>query len=590
MKPRLYGLALAAFSLALYARTAAFPFIDFDDNRYVTENPVVQAGLSWSGVAWAFRTFHASNWHPLTWLSLMMDAQLFGTSAAAMHVENALLHALNAAVVFFALRRMTGEAGRSFWVAALFAAHPLRVESVAWVAERKDVLSSLFGLGALWAYAAYAERPSLRRGLAVFGLFALSLLAKPMWVTLPLLFVVLDRWPLRRGWRVREKLPLFALSIASCIVTVAAQRGAMTGAELGLPARVANALVAYVLYLWKTIWPWPLAIHYPYPASIPAWQVAGAVALLGALTLVALQKPWRLAGWLWFLGTLVPVIGLVQVGAQSMADRYAYLPHIGLFVAIVWELRARVLAPAVAALSVVTLVQQSYWRSHVALFEHSLAVSPDDAIAHGALSQGLRREGRLDEALQHAQAAVRLAPQNARHWNNLGAIERDRGLGEDSLRDVAHAVALDPAYPLGWRNLGQFAVEAGRVGEGAAALEQAQRLAPDDPQAAYLLGDARLRQGRLEEAASLLRDSLRLRPAHAAAWNLLGIALPAGSEDAVEAFRSAARAEPANAVLWRNLGIALVKAGRAREAAAAFGEALRIEPANADVLARLKGL
>ena len=483
-------------------------------------------------------------------------------------------------------------------MAALFAAHPLHVESVAWVAERKDVLSSFFGLGALWAYAAYAERPSARTYAGVGLLFALSLLAKPMWVTLPFLLLLLDGWPLRRGLRIAEKLPLLALSAASSAITIVAQHegGAMSGSELGLLPRIANALVAYVRYLEKTAWPWPLAVHYPYPDAIPAWQVAGAALLLAALTAAAValrrERPWLLVGWLWFLGALVPVIGLVQVGAQSMADRYAYLPHIGLFLALVWELRppAAVGAGAVAALSAVTFVQLGYWRSHDALFEHAVEVSPDDAIAHGTLSQGLRRDGRLEEALPHAQLAVRLSPLNSRHWNNLGAIEYDLYREEDGIRDVARALELEPGYALAWRNLGQFEVDVGRVDEGVAALLQAQRLAPDDPQVFFLLGNARLRQGLLPDAIAALRESVRLRPGHAPSWNLLGIALQsagAGGE-AIEAFRSAVRADAGKPALWRNLGIALVKAGRAREAVDAFTESLRLGPADGDVLARLQ--
>jgi hypothetical protein len=373
--------ALAIATFALYARVRGFAFLHFDDNMYVTENPVVRQGLTGAGIAWAFTTLHFSNWHPLTWLSHMADVELFGLDAGAHHLVNVALHALNAAILFLVLSRMTGATGRSLLVAALFAAHPLHVESVAWVSERKDVLSTLLGLLALGAYARYAalagaaargRRSPLCAYALVAVLFAASLLAKPMWVTFPFLLLLLDVWPLQRlagssverdplpppaprhpfGRLVVEKLPLLALSAVSSAVTVVAQErgGALRGFDLDLGVRAANAAVAYVRYLGKALWPSSLLPQYAYPTGLPAWQVLGSALLLLAITGLALvgarRAPWLAVGWLWFAGMLVPVIGLVQVGAQSIADRYTYVPLVGLFVAVAWGGTALARSPA----------------------------------------------------------------------------------------------------------------------------------------------------------------------------------------------------------------------------------------------------
>ena len=438
-------------TLALYARVAGHPFIFFDDNRYVTENPTVQAGLTWQGITWAFTTLHVSNWHPLTWLSHMLDVELFGVNPGAHHVVNVLFHAANAVLVFLLFLRMTGATWRSAFVAALFAVHPTHVESVAWVAERKDVLSTLFGLLAMLVYVGWTRRGGAGRYLGVVALFAASLLSKPMWVTLPFLLLLLDAWPLQRwagspvpvdpeppasprlglGRLVLEKLPLLALSIASSAVTVVAQSqgGAMVNLDLGMGARIGNAAVAYVRYVAKTFWPTDLAIYYPHPAGgLPTGQAIGAAAVVVLATAVAFlavkRAPWFALGWFWFLGTLVPVIGLVQVGAQAMADRYTYVPTIGLYVVVAWGLAgiarrwnlgkgaAAAAGAAILALSAVTWNQVGYWSDHILLFEHALAVEPRSGVAVGVLSEGMRRAKRYDEALALAQEAVALAPGN----------------------------------------------------------------------------------------------------------------------------------------------------------------------------------
>jgi tetratricopeptide (TPR) repeat protein len=482
------AVALALATVALYARVAHHAFLFYDDVLYVTQNPVVRAGLTVDGVAWAFRTLHAWNWHPLTWLSHMLDVELFGLAPGAHHLVNVALHAANAAILLVVLARMTGAPWRSALVAALFAVHPLHVESVAWVAERKDVLSTLFGLLALGAYARYARRASPGGYTLVALALTASLLAKPMWVTAPFLLLLLDVWPLGRlrppGWAgaeggatiplrraVLEKVPLLALSAASCAVTLLAQTkgGATESLDVALGTRLANATVSYARYLGATVWPSPLSPYYPYDgARLPAWEVAAAAAGLVAITALALRRtrtcPALAVGWLWFLGTLVPVIGLVQVGAQGRADRYTYLPSIGLFLAIAWAIpevagrrRAAVAAAAAAAvvaLSAVAWRQIGFWSDHVTLFQHAVGVTRDNAVAHLVLSQGLAEGGDLRAALVHAREAARLDPRNARARKNLGYVYYRLGLVDESIDELRAAVALAPDYAEAHGNLG----------------------------------------------------------------------------------------------------------------------------------------
>jgi tetratricopeptide (TPR) repeat protein len=618
---------LAAGTFLLYLQVGGFPFVYFDDNRYLSGNPVVRAGLTWDGVAWAFSTFHVSNWHPLTWLSHMLDVELFGLDAGAHHLVNAALHAVNAGLLLLVLARMTGATWRSAFVAALFAVHPLHVESVAWVAERKDVLSTLFGFLALWAYGAYARRLSVLRYLLVVLAFAASLMAKPMWVTFPFLLLLLDAWPLQRlegspletdpstpvlrrlalRRLLLEKVPLLLLSAASSAVTVLAQERAVAGLDLGLGARLGNAAVAYATYLWKCFWPDPLAVFYPHPKdSLPAWQVAGAVAILVAITSVAVRwirrLPWLAVGWFWFLGTLVPVIGLLQVGSQAMADRYTYLPIIGVFVAVAWgaeRLVARWRIPravggaaavaALAALSAVAWRQIGTWSNHEVLFGHAIAVTPPNGQAHGILSQGLRSQGKLDKALYHAREAVRLEPTSARHWQNLGFSLIDLRLYPEAREALLRAVQLRPEFGIAWANLGQVELELGNLPGAVAALEEARRLAPTEPQVWYGASMVELAQGRVEEAKRALGEAIRLKPDHAAAWTQLAVLQERTGRpaEAAQAFRGAVVANPEDPVVWRNLGVFSAKYGQPEDAVQAFGQALRRRPGDPDVLYRL---
>ena len=558
--------ALAGATALLFARSAGHPFILYDDARYLTENPMVLRGLSWGGVRWAFTTLYFGNWHPLTWLSYLLDVQLFGFDAGAHHLESAFLHAVNAALLFLVLDRMSGARARSFAVALLFALHPLRVESVAWAAERKDVLSTLFGLLALMAYARYAERPSARRYAPVALAFALSLLAKAMWVTLPFLLLLLDLWPLRRlspsgepgdlgcarfppvslRRAVLEKLPLLLLSVATSALTVVAQRagGAVAGLKLGLGARAANAVVAYAAYLGKILWPSGLAVLYPLPPDgPPAWDVAGAGFLLLAVTAGALWqirwRPWLAVGWGWFLGTLVPVIGLVQVGVQAMADRYTYLPSVGVTLALVWGAGEALgawrggvplrVAGAAAALVLASLTwrQLGYWSDQLTLFEHAIAVTGPNSRAQGNYANALRFEHRLDAALEHAQEAVRLEPQSSFLRLELALVQIDRGELPPAREELELAVRLNPGFALAWSLLGEVHAAEGHFQAARAALLEAARLAPEEAQPWVKLGAVCAAFGRTDEAVVAWLQALRVNPEEPEALRQLGRARPA---------------------------------------------------------------
>ena len=487
---------LMAGTLILYLQVAGHEFLHYDDDQYVTGNGWVRGGLSASGVRWAFTTLQVANWHPLTWLSHMLDVQLFGLDPGAHHLVNAVLHAANASILFLVLAALTGAPRRSAFVAALFAVHPLHAESVAWIAERKDLLSTFFGFLMLGAYVRYARKPRFLRFLPVLACFVMSLLSKPMWVTAPFLLLLLDCWPLRRVegspigtgaarddlprlplWRlIEEKVPLFVLSLLSSAITVVAQSrgGALVPAEMiGFGARLGNAVVSYARYLGKTFWPDPLALLYPYPpGGPPIGQIVGAAGLLVSITAIVMirvrRSPWLALGWFWFLGTLVPVIGLVQVGVQAMADRYTYLPIIGVFIAVSWEgsrlarelpVRARRILGAVpiavvAALSVLTWRQAGYWSDQEVLFRHTIAVTEDNGRANLNLSQALGAKGGNDEALVYAAEAVRLEPAYPPAHNNYGFMLYKAGRVDEAIAQFQRAIRIQPDYAEAHGNLG----------------------------------------------------------------------------------------------------------------------------------------
>ena len=467
---------LSAVVFLCYASVSKNGFVNYDDDTYITDNPQVHAGLRWNTVKWAFTTYHQGNWHPLTWLSHALDWQLFGSNPAGHHYVNVGLHALNALVLFLLLQYATGYRWRSLMVAALFALHPMNVESVAWAAERKNVLSMLFFLLGLYAYTWYARRPALSRYLSVVGLFILSLLSKPQVITFPCLLLLWDFWPLDRfrsafrdgegesgaasRWRfvgklLWEKIPLFALSAVSAAVTVKAQTagGAVRNlSEYGASLRVETAVISYARYVGKFFWPSKLANLYPHPTHLyPAWQVGAAsfvLLLVTAIVLVRIREQRYLAvGWFWFLGSLVPMAGLVQVGLQSMADRYAYIPFIGLFLIIVWTAadwaRARHVAPTwlallsisyLLALGIITHNQIGYWHDSATLWRHALAVTKENYVAESNLGEVLLGQEKADEAAAHFRAALAVRPDGLVANLDLGAYEDRRGNFADAIQ------------------------------------------------------------------------------------------------------------------------------------------------------------
>jgi tetratricopeptide (TPR) repeat protein len=543
-RARIVCVLLAAVTLLVYWPVWNHGFVNFDDGAYVSQNPVVQAGLTWPGVKWAFTTFHSANWHPVTWLSHMLDCELFGLDPGGHHLANVLFHAINAVLLFLFLFRTTQALWPSALAAALFAWHPLRVESVAWAAERKDVLCAFFFLLTLRTYCRYAQkrskvesrepraapgaaaldlRPStLDYGLALF-FFALGLMSKPMLVTLPFVLLLLDYWPLQRvpgfefgkaQWSrlLLEKGPFLALAAASCVVTFVAQQRAesvLTLQHHPLPFRLENALTSGAAYVLKTLWPVNLAVLYPFPKQIPPAQWATATVLLASITgliwRARRRQPYLLTGWLWFLGMLVPVIGLVQVGVQAMADRYTYLPHIGLFMAAAFglaDLAARLrlkpaaLVPAggivLAGCLAATANQLRFWHDGVALFGHAVAVTADNPVARNNLGVVLDLAGRPQEAIGQYQEALRLQPDYVLAHNNLALVLAQTRRAPEAIQHLRETLRLRPDYPEPHFNLGLVLLREGQLDEAVAHFQKALELRPDFNDAREKLNEARV--------------------------------------------------------------------------------------------------
>ena len=641
------SLALLIATFAVYAQVRTFEFLNHDDPVYVSHNSHVRQGITPESLRWAFTSGEGANWFPLTRLTHLLDAQLFGMDAGWHHLTNAAIHALAVLLLFAFLLRATRARWPSAFVAFLFALHPLHVESVAWVSERKDVLCALFWMLALWCWVQYAEHSERRWYMLSLAAFVLGLLAKPMIVSLPLLLLLLDFWPLRRyvtaGWKklIWEKVPFAALAAVASIVTYLVQQasGAVrTFAVLPIGLRIANALVSYVAYLGMLVWPANLAVFYPYPLELAWWKPVLAAAALIAITWFVLRslrvRPYLAVGWFWYLATLVPVIGIVQVGAQARADRYMYVPMIGLGITVAWG-AADLLRPwpsamkaiaviACLACAVLTWRQLEFWHDSVTLFQHAVDVTERNDLAQHQLGNALLEvPGRLPDAISHLQesvslnpdspqsrtdlgnalsklpgrmpdaiaqyrAAIRIDPEQAiPHSNLCSALTDTPGGGAEAIVECQTAIRLDPDFAAAHRNLGSALAKAGNLTDAVHQFENALRIDPDDPETHNDLGMVLSSiPGRNGDAIAEYQTALRLRPDYEAARNNLGAAMahdPAHAQDAIAQYEAALRANPKSADTEYNLGLALAKVpGRLPDAIAHFEAALRIDPNNAE--------
>jgi tetratricopeptide (TPR) repeat protein len=658
------ALVLVGVTVAIYAQSFSFGSVGFDDPEYLAGSIHLENELTLEGLKWAFTTPALSNYIPLTFASHMLDRTLFGDNLGRYHLTNVTLHALSSVLLFGALFSMTGARWRSAAVAMLFAVHPLNVESVAWISERKNVLSTVFWILSVWAYVGYARRPGVMRYLGVALLLALGLLAKPMLVTLPLALLLLDYWPLDRirgresttagrtssfaprsiGFLVIEKLPLLAISAAASVATYHAQsRGFIATEALTFLERLANAVVAYTRYLGKIVWPSGLTMHYPHPylpeiggVPLEAWQIAGATVLLLVLTAVsiaAVRQRYLAVGWLWFLGTLVPTIGLVQVGHQALADRYAYVPAIGLFLAVSWagsELieRLRISRPAsarallavvaagIAALAVTSWHQVGYWRDSVSLFEHTLAVIPKNPKVSYNLANEYRARGNMDAAIRNYRISLETDPDALRTLANLGGALNSKGEYDAAIDTCKSALSLNPRYAHAYNNLGVALQMKGEYGSAMASFRRAIELDPGQPDAhsnlakalslkgkfeeatthylealespalvdpsdtSLALGNALFNLGRIEKAEAAYRRAIELDPGNQHAQSNLGVTLARQGKlgEAVDHFRLAIAASPDFAAAHNSLGDCLRAQGKLEAATEAYENALRADP------------
>ena len=608
--------------------------MNLDDNAYITGNRHVQSGLTLAGVTWAFTTTHASLWIPLTWLSHMLDCQLYGLNPSGHHLTNLVFHIASTLLLFLVLERMTGALWRSAFVAALFALHPLHVESVAWAAERKDVLSTFFWMLTMWAYIRYIERPRLNRYLLALLFFALGLLSKPMLVTLPFVLLLLDYWPLGRFHfgrlsadrkphtskplntgdqksivlrLIREKASFFVLcAISGTLTIVAAQRTALASLEgYTLGSRIANAPVSFLRYIEKMVWPRGLAVMYPIQKMLPLWKVLGSGLLLVCLSLLVIRAarkfPYFVVGWFWYLGTLIPVIGIVQAGSQALADRFTYVPMIGLFVMIAWGIPDILVrwrfGKVVLSLSTglvllllmtVTNFQLKYWQNNIALFEHTLAVTSNNALIHNTLGAVLAGQGKMQEAVAHCVEALRIEPHYAEAHYNLGGFLATQGKTQEAIAHFAEALRIKADFAEAHNRLGELLATQGKTQEAIAHFAEAVRIKPDYAEAHNNFGIILATQGKIQEAIGHCVEALRIKPDYAEAHNNLGIILTGQgkTQEAIAHFAEAVRIKPDHAEAHINLGLVYLMIGDKNSALGEYKILEKINPDLAKILYR----
>ena len=667
---------LIVCSLIAFGRIVANDFINFDDNVYITENNYIKAGLNSETLKWAFSAVVSSNWHPLTLLSHALDWRLFGANASGHHLVSLLLHIGSAILLFLFLNKTTGSLWPSAFVAALFALHPLRVESVAWAAERKDVLSMFLGLAVLYTYALYVEKPKLSKYYLCLILFALSLLAKPTLVTLPFVLLLLDYWPLGRWQKALqpqllpvsnesglvkkkvkqrktdstkekkisvplmnrakiirsllwEKSPFIFLAIASSIVTIWVQKNGGAVAyleELPFLDRMLNAIVSYVAYLIKIFWPVNLAVFYTYRQYLPSWQVFGAASILLGISIAVIyaikKAPYLFVGWFWYLGTLVPVIGLIQVGKQSIADRYTYFPSIGIAIILTWgvayllprvKLRKIIIIPAaliLAALTFLTWQQCGYWKNSISLFNHVLQATKDNYLAHNNLGTALAAEGKKEEAIAHyrkaieinptftiahlnlgaalvaqgrieeALAAIKMNPNQEEAHFHLGVVLAAQGRNEEAIAHYLAAIKINPNYDDAYYNLANLLMKQGKIEEAIDNYSKAIKINPDHADAHCNLADVFVKQNKIGQAIEHFREAVRITPSSFASLNNLGVNLEKQlkHDEAASYYRRALVVEPKNPGIYFNLGVALGNKGELKEAIENFRQAIYLKP------------
>jgi len=605
--------------LAAFGRITGNGFINFDDQGYVTGNYQIQHGINFQTVKWALTTTYFSYWHPLTWLSYALDWSLFGANAGGHHLVSLLLHIAAAIFLFLFLNKTTNNIWPSAFAAAFFALHPLRVESVAWASERKDVLSMFFAMPCLWAYAFYAQKTSVSKYLLCLILFTLALMSKPTMVTLPFLLMLLDYWPLRRwqkaldgqkkgfhsiGGLILEKIPFFCLVIAVSILTFLAQneKGTVASVEtISFINRIGNAILSYAAYLEKTIWPFNLAVFYPYELPLPLWKVLISGFIFLCITLASFyyikKLPFLFAGWFIYLGTLVPVIGLVQVGSQAMADRYTYMPSVGISFMLTWgilylvkreNIRKKVLFPAGVAilifLSVLTWKQCGYWKDSIKLWNHALQVTKNNFMAHGNLGLELFNKGKTDEALIHYNKALLINP-------NLPVVHQDRGVAyvelgqyQKALEDFRKAVSISPDYADAYYNMGTTLVILTRYESAIDNFNEAIRLYPSFSNAYYNRGLAYHKIGRYRDALDDFSKDISFRPDHADAYyNRGSLYISMGQyQQAIEDMSSVIRLKPDNSSAYFNRSNAYVALSQYQKAIDDLSAVIKLDPKSFD--------
>jgi len=655
---------LSATIFIIYWQTLNHEFINYDDDLYVTDNRQVQDGFTVKSITWAFQSTRASNWHPLTWLSHILDYQLYGLDPAGHHLTNLLFHIANALLLFMILYSMTGALWQSAFVAIMFAVHPLNVESVAWIAERKNLLSTFFWLLTIWAYFRYATKATVGKYLLVLFLFALGLMAKPMLVTLPFVLLMLDYWPLKRiqtskerapleeksksmqtkefSHLILEKIPFLALSLASCIITFLAQKrggGLQSSVVYPFQDRLINSLISYIEYLGKIIWPKPLVVLYPHPGTtLPVWKgIVCAIALIAISTLaikMIRKTPYFAFGWFWYLGTMVPVIGIIQVGTQSMADRYTYIPLIGIFIAVAWGLpelvqhyRWKKIALTVSmglfipVLTFVAWTQVGYWKNSITLFKHNIEnvhsnlpglsyahlnlghalgelnkvdesinhfkdaikLKPDHVSAYNNLGIALSKKGEFREAMENFKIALKFKPDHAPAYNNLGMILTEKNILDKAIYNFKEAIKFEPSFAIAHNNLGNTLRKKGVFEEAVVHYKDAIKYKPDFEEPYRHLGNILIRQKKFDEATFYLRKALKMNPQNANTYYNLGLALQNQEklEEALQAFQKAIQYHPKFALAYNGVGEILMAAGKQDDAINHFKKSISFNPAYA---------